>query len=352
MGRRRKKDLHLPKRMYERRGKFYFDSPVTGKWEPLGDDIASALAKYGQLIGPVWSGRTLADVLQRYKSQITPLPLRGRARKRDAIDNEIRTLSRFERLFGHMHQDSLTQQHLYTYIDRRIDEREEFRDLKKPAPSAARHDVRFLRKVLAKGIKWGAGTVNAALNLELEPDPKNERDVTEAEFQAVYALANERMRIAMDLAQNIGQRRGDLLKIRREDLTQEGILIHQGKTRAPVLIEWTEALRAIVARAQALKPDIPRDHLLRTRSGTAYTKDGFNAIWQRLMRKATLPGKDGGPPILAARFKFHDLRAKAATEKADRETDEEAQKLLGHREVKTTRGYIRHKKPTRAKPVR
>lgn len=70
------------------------------------------------------------------------------------------------------------------------------------------------------------------------------------------------------------------------------------------------------------------------------------------MKKATKPGRNGEPAALAARFKFHDLRAKAATDKADLETDEEAQKLLGHREVKTTRGYIRHKKPTRAKPVR
>lgn len=333
--------------MYERRGKFYFDSPVTGKWEPLGDDIASALAKYGQFIGPVWSGRTLSDVLQRYKTQITPLPLRGRQRTKEAIDNEIRTLDRFERLFGHMHQDSLTQQHLYTYIDRRIDEREEFLDLKKPAPSAARHDVRFLRKVLAKGIKWGAGTVNAALNLEMDPDPKNERDVIEAEFQAVYALANERMRIAMDLAANIGQRRADLLNIRREHLTAEGILIRQGKTRQPLLIEWTETLREIVARALALKPDIPRDYLLRNRAGGKYSPRGFGAIWQKLQRKALRKG------VIEARFKFHDLRAKAATEKALETTDEEAQELLGHVDVKTTRrNYIRRQKPKKVTPVR
>lgn len=251
-----------------------------------------------------------------------------------------------------MQQDNLTQLHLYKYMDERIDERPEFIEQKRAAPSAARHDVRFLKKVLAKGIKWGVGTVNAVLGLEFDPDPKNERDVTDAEFDAVYALATERVQIAMELGRNIGQRRGDILKIRREDLTPDGILIAQGKTKARVLIEWTPALRATVDRALALKPDIPRDYVLRSGAGRPYTRDGFNAIWQRLMRKATSPGKNGEPPALAARFKFHDLRAKAATEKADQETEEEAQKLLGHREVKTTRGYIRHKKPTRAKPVR
>jgi len=348
MGRRRKKDLHLPKRMYERRGKFYFDSPVTGKWEPLGDDIAIALAKYGQLIGPLWSGRTLADVFQRYQTQITPLPLRGRARTKEAIDNEIRTIGRFNRLFGHMHQDSLTQQHLYTYIDKRIDEREEFRDLKKAAPSAARHDVRFLRKVLAKGIKWGSGTVNAALNLELDADPKNERDVTEAEFQAVKALANERMQLAMELARNIGQRRADLLKIKpKRDFTPEGILVHQGKTKAPLVIEWTPTLREITDRLMALKPDIPREYLIRNRAGGPYSPRGFGAIWQKLQRKAMRKG------VIESRYKFHDLRAKAATDKADQTTDQEASDLLGHASVRTTqRNYIRHRKPKKVTPVR
>ncbi len=348
MGRRRRSDLHLPKRMYERRGKFYFDSPVTKKWQPLGDDLALALAAYGLLVGPLWSGRTLRDVFQRYKTTITAL-----LKVKGTRETELRTLTRFERLFGHMTQDALTQQHLYKYIDSRIDERPEFVKQKRPAPAAAQHDVRFLRKVLAKGIKWAAGTANAALNLEMDPGPKNERDVTQAEYDAVYALATERMQIAMDLASNIGQRRGDLLSIRiKQDISDDGILIRQGKTGAVVLVEWKPELRATVDRAKALKPQIPREFLLRTRTGGGYTPSGFGANWQRLMAKATKPGKKGEPPVLASRFKFHDLRAKAATDKADAGTVKDAQELLGHQIEKTTRIYVRHHKPTRAKPVR
>lgn len=347
MGRRRRNDLHLPKRMYERRGKFYFDSPITKKWEPLGDDLAAALAAYGRLIGPLWSGRTLSSIFARYKTTITALPLKGRDRTKDAIANEIRTIDRFDKLFGHMTQDALTQQHLYTYIDKRIDERAEFIDQKKSAPSAARHDVRFLKKVLTKGIKWGAGTVNAAINIEMDPDPKNERDVLPEEYEAVYSLANERMKIAMELARNIGQRRGDLLGIRpKRDFTDEGIRINQGKTLAPIVVKWTPTLTATCDRAQALKPDIPKEFLLRNRAGGGYSPRGFGAIWQKLIRKALRKG------VIASRFKFHDLRAMAATEKADATTELEAQDLLGHEDVKTTRGYIRHRKPKIVNPVR
>lgn len=342
--------------MYERRGKYYFDSPTTKKWEPLGEDYAGALAKYGQLAGPLWVGRLLHDVFTRYKTEITPLPIKGRVRAEEAIQHELRTLDRFDRLFGHMHQDSLTQQHLYRYMDERLDERDEFKHLKRKAPSAARHDVRFLRKVLAKGIKWGTGTANAVLGLEFEPDPQDARDVTPEEYQAVYQLASERMQIAMELGDITGQDAQEIRSIRpKTDITDAGILFRRGKTGNAVLIEWTPALRAVVDRALALKPDIPKEYLLRNEEGQQYTRDGFKSLWQKLMRRATAPGKKGEPPALARRFKFKHLRKKAATDVAEQQGETEAQKLLAHSDVKVTRkNYIqpRGRKPVKARPVR
>lgn len=366
MGRRRETNLWLPPRMRFARGKYYFDQPRPvderaraealkakrkykrgSDWIPLGDDYAVALQEYAKYAGPIWSGRTLSDVFTRYKTEITPLAIKGRPRTKEAIENELRTIDRFDRLFGHMRQDSLTQQMLYQYIDKRMDERAELKGQNKLAPSAARHDVRFLKKVLTKGIKWGAGTTNPVINLEFDADPSDLREVTQAEFDAVYAIANERMRVAMDLAANIGQRRGDLLKIREEHITDEGINIDQGKTGAPLIVEWTPALRETVERARAMKPDIPKVYLLRTRTGQPYTSDGFKSIWQRLQRRALKKG------IIQSRFKFHHLRKKAATDKADLTTEEEARDLLGHENVKTTRGkYLTHRKPKKVTPVR
>jgi integrase len=269
---------------------------------------------------------------------------------------EIRTIDRFDRVFGQLLQDSLTQQHLYKYIDERVDEREEFKHLNKPAPSAARHDVRFLKKMLVKGIRWGAGTTNAAVNIEMDSDTASTRDVTPEQYDAVYRLANTRVQIVMDLADIIGQRRGDILGIQpARDFTDEGILILQGKTQKPLLIEWTDALRAIIDRALALKPDIPKQYLIRNLQGQRYTPRGFGAMWQKLMRKVTRPGKNGAPPILAERFKFRDLRRKAATAKAIATTEEEAQDLLAHSDIKTTRKHYLGagtRKPKKVRPVR
>jgi integrase len=169
---------------------------------------------------------------------------------------------------------------------------------------------------------------------------------TEGATQHDYALANTKLQIAMDLASNIGERRGDLLSIRLQDPTDEGIVVHQGKTNAAVLVTWTPALCATIDRALTLPPDIPKEHVLRRRDGRPYTPHGFGTMWQKLMRKALKRG------VIQSRFKFHDLRAMAATEKAMAETEEAAQQLLGHADVRTTReNYIRCKKLKRATPV-
>lgn len=355
MGRRRKRDLHLPKRMYERRGKYYFDSPTTKKWEPLGDDYAAALAAYGRMAGPLWTGRSLHDVFTRYKTEITPLPINGRERDEEAIKNEIRTLERFDRVFGHMHQDSLTQQQLYKYMDERIDERAEFVHLKKKAPSAARHDVRFLKKVLAKGIKWGAGAANPVLTLEFDPDPPDARDVTPDEYAAVYNLANERMQIAMELGDITGQDAQEIRKLRWADIREDGAHFRRGKTGNAVIIERTPALEAVLQRAQLLKPDIPKEYVLRNEQGRPYTKNGFKSLWQKLMRRATSKGKNGEPAALARRYKFKHLRKKAATDVAEQRGVEAAQALLAHSDPKVTdKNYIqpRGRKPKKATPAR
>jgi integrase len=329
MGRRREYDKHLPKRMYERRGKYYFDSPVTKKWEPLGDDIAVAMAKYGQIIGPQWSGRTMADVIDRYRTRVLPLKRSAQTK----ID-QGRELDRLKAWCGHMMPDALTVPMCYRYLEERVTAE------KLPAPVAARHEISLLGHVFTKAIQWGVATVNPVRAMAKQPKNKRTRYVTDAEFEAVRKMANPRIQLAMDLARNVGQRRGDLLRLRKEHFTPEGIVFRQGKTGAGVLVEWTDDLRAIIEAAWKLSPQVPRDYVLRTRQGKPYTARGFSAMWQRVMVKYVATGGEN--------FHFHDLRAKAASEK---DTIEEAAALLGHASTETTKRVYK-RNLTRARPVR
>ncbi len=319
MGRPRKRDKHLPRRMYLVHGAYYFH-PKAGKPVHLGRDLPDALTRYAGLIGTQWEGRTLGDVIDRYRAEVLPLKRSAQTREDQGI-----ALGRLRKAFGHMLPDNVTAQHCYAYQDARRGKNNQ------PVPTAARHEVQLLGHVFAKAIRWGIATRNPARSLDLGPRAAKRRRVTMDQVEQLCSIAGERMRVAIDLAVSTGQRRGDLLNLRREQLTAGGILFKQSKTGAEVLIEWSPDLEAIVARAKALVPQVPGEYLIRKRNGRPYNATGFSSIWQRLMKKIVQAGGE--------RFSFHDLRAVSADGAA---TPEEARDRLGHTDVATTkRHYLR-----------
>lgn len=323
MGRRRTRDRHLPQRVYLDHGTHWF-RPKIGKPVNLGRDFAEALSKYAALIHSSWSGRTLGDVIDRYRIDVLPLKRSEKTRR-----NEGDALTRLKGVFGHFHPDNVTQQLLYQYADRRRKPDRKTGSME-PAPEAARHELGLLGHVYKKAIHWGVATVNPVRGMEKAERKDRRPAVPIEEVERVRSLADERMRVAIDLAVCLGPRRGDLLALRRSNLTDAGIAYVQGKTKRPQLIEWSDDLRAIVARAKALKPQVPGDYLLRTRSGQPYTAAGFSANWQRLMKRHV---KEGGQ-----RFTFHDLRSVSAD---GAETLEEARDRLGHASAETTQRFYR-----------
>jgi integrase len=204
--------------------------------------------------------------------------------------------------------------------------------------AASKDSRRGVTGIGTKAIRWGIATKNPAQGLELGPRSKKRAQVSLDQVEAVKALTNERMRAAIDLAVMIGQRRGDLLTLKWENVTDGGISVEQSKGGARLLIEHSADLDAVLGRLKVLKPDIPREYLIRKRNGRPYSPRGFTAIWQRLMAKHV---KAAG-----VRFTFHDLRSVSADGAA---TPEEARDRLGHASVETTkRHYLRG--VTKAKP--
>ena len=152
MGRRRRHDKHLPQRVYLNHGTYWF-RPKDARAVNLGRDLASALARYGQLIHGQWSGRTLGDVIDRYRIDV--LPLKSPKTRR----NEGDQLTKLKAVFGDMYPDDVTAQQLYRYADQRR------RPDGQPAPEAARHELALLGHVYSKAIRWGSqqSTLSGAL---------------------------------------------------------------------------------------------------------------------------------------------------------------------------------------------
>jgi len=340
MGRRRKRDKHLPARVYLDHGAYFFrpkESKPGGerpKAVHLGRELPEALAKYAAIIGTQWSGHTLGDVIDRYRLEV--LPTKAEKTQKDQGPE----LDRLKKWCGHFLPQNLTKQLCYKYMDNRRDKHG------KKVPVAARHEIALLGHVFEHAIKWGVtGVANPVRDLDYGKRKGKRRQVTLEEVEAVKALCrDERIRLAIDLAVIIGQRRGDLLTVNRSQFTDKGIRVGVSKTQdsgvAAIDMEWSEELRDIMERSKRLTPHIPNDYIIRTKKGKPYTGSGFYSIWQRLMAKHV---KNGGK-----HFTFNDLRSVSADAAA---TVEEARDRLGHTSTATTQRWYR-RAPTKAKPAK
>lgn len=154
------------------------------------------------------------------------------------------------------------------------------------------------------------------------------RYITDAEFNAVRALAPVKVQIMMDLAYLTGQRQGDLLDLRWDRVLPEAILFVQSKTKKKLGVRITPRLRRVLQRAAIQPPFQPRTHVIRTYKGTPYTHDGFRVYWQRTMDDAMARG------VISERFTFHDIRAKCASDSKDLHA---ASMLLGHQSITMTK---------------
>lgn len=135
-----------------------------------------------------------------------------------------------------------------------------------------------------------------------------------------------------------GQRISDVLKLRAQDCADDGILVDQGKTGAPLLIEWDDELRTLVDDCFTDRDRI--GHLLVQSTGKRYTYAGVRSAWVRAMARAGIED-----------LHIHDLRGEAGARIADTMGPYAAQTLLGHKSVTMTEGYIRGKTRRKATPA-
>jgi len=202
----------------------------------------------------------------------------------------------------------------------------------------------MLRQVMAfaalEGLREGYNPIDNVPTMTLKA---RKRWVTDAEIAALKAGALEgRNGIALvhmiDLALLTGQRIGDLIKLRWQDVTKDGIFFQQEKTKERLLISWSPALRkAIKACEQGDKIGF----VLRTQSGKGFRYSGIRSSWNRACVRAGIDDMN-----------IHDLRGRAGMDAKDGGGLESAKALLGHKSIKMTELYVDGKAPRVAKPSR
>lgn len=322
MGRKRKNRLDLPQRVYFRHGAYYFVRP-DGTWTPLGRDFRKAMAEWARIAEITGPANTLRDVFDRYEREVLP------HKAPSTQQTQLKEMGRLRAVFGQMRPADVTAQDVYAYMDAR------------GAKVRANREKALLSHVFSFAIRWGIVADNPCRHVKRHTERPRDRYVEDAELLAFANAAGDFLAAYLGLKYLIGQRKGDMLRIRLSDLTDEGISVTQGKTGKRLVFTWTPDLRAAVDAVKALPRPIRGLYLFCTRTGQSYTTSGFDSIWQRKMR-AALAGN-----VLAERFHEHDIRAKTATD-----DPLQAQRRLGHKTRAMTDAYIKVRQIERVEPLK
>lgn len=287
----------LAPRVYWKHGSYWYVTP-SRKWVRLGSTEREA---YARLAEQNAADGTMGAIIDRYVREVLPrkAPKTRKDQQKQAVN--------LKKAYGHMLPSELTANDVWTVYEARA---------RKHLASANREHS-LLSSVLKHAAMWGAVRDTSAARIARFQEPKRRRYVTDGEFLRVYRMSPLAVRVAMRLARLTGQREGDVLGIKRTQLTKSGIEFEQRKTGKRLLVEWTPSLRSAIRFAGRLPLDgnVSTFYVIHKRDGQRYTLDGFRAIWQRVQRRF----QDSG----AQRFTFHDLRRKTGSESTDG-------KLLGH----------------------
>ncbi len=326
MGRPRKHNRHLPERMFQRRGAYYF--VAQGKWHPLGREYGAALMKYAALVGTPATMRTVKDAVWGY--------IEHRRSKLAAatLDGYARSAANLCEVFGQLALSDITPAMVYRYLS-------------DSGTVQANRDKALLSAAFTHARNSGALTGSdptKGLHYRNEEKPR-QRYVTDEEMATLVAAASPKLACIARFIELTGMRQSDALRVRMEDMDAEGIHYTAGKTGKRLVVLWSPELQSVVEDSRKLWRRFGREWLFESRPKGRhakrgigpYTTSGLRSLWRTARAKAGVPD-----------VRLHDLRGKAGS---DVETQGDAQRLLGHADGKVTARHYR-RKPDRVKPVR
>lgn len=332
MGRRRTNNIGLPPHMHLKHGAYYFVGRDK-KWIRLSEDKALALSKWAELEGETPFPKdiekpikgSVGELITRYMIEIAPrkAPSTYKGNKIEAEN--------LKKVFFKVQAHAVLPTHIAKYLDKRG----------QTSPVRANREISLLSHKFSYGMRWGALNSNPCLGVAKHKEKGRDRYIRDIEFKSVKSIASELIAIVMDFAYITALRKGDILSLRLDQITDEGIWVKQSKTGAKQLYEWSIGLHEVVNRAKALKRPIRGLYLFCNRQGKPYTDAGFKAMWNRVQVKWAEQGGN--------RFTFHDIRAKALTDAKNLGMD--AQTLAGHSSAAMTEHYIKQREFKKVTPL-
>ncbi|BBP76463.1 integrase [Pseudomonas sp. Ost2] len=345
MARKKSANLDLPPRMIRRirtlkSGKvltcyYYCGKTPEGKRveTPLGTDLDEAKVEWARLDRKaVPKPAHLMDRLfDEYEARVMP------GLKKGTRDDYTKGLKKLREAFSGAPVEAITTQVLAQYRDGRT------------AKVRANRELALLSTIFTHAREWGFTTqANPCLGLRRNKEVPRDFYAGEAVWDAVYAVAPQELKDAMDLAYLTGQRPSDVIKTSSLDLNNGFLSIIQGKTEKRLRIrlhdgESESALSRFIDELLERKnrSGIKNSILITNQSGLRMSYPMLRNRWDEAREKAASMARADGDEELAAtirKFQFRDIRPKAASEIED---IGRASRLLGHSKEEMTKKVYR-----------
>ena len=194
-----------------------------------------------------------------------------------------------------------------------------YRDKLAATPVTANNLMRVLSTMLNFGVERGLIKENPIKDLKkLKVQSEGWKPWTDEQLEHFARLGEGAPRIAFMLALYTGQRRGDILKIRWDQIRDGRLHLTQAKTGKPLVIPIHAKLRVELEMWKASRK-VTGQVIVHRENGRPYTDDGFGTIWTREQDR------------LGIKAPFHGLRKNATIALIEAGcTPQEAQAITGH----------------------
>lgn len=312
MSRPRKKDKHLPPCVYFKHGAFHYVK--RGIWTWLAETLPDALAKYSELFEtPKGSMDGIVNhAFEALKPNLSPATIK---------QYEL-AAKKIKKMLQQFQPHQVKPVHVAA-----------IKKALKDTPNMCNRILSFGRQVFDYALEeqLPGMEINPFVGIKRHKEHKRDRLISQVEYELIYDEAGERLQVIMDLLIRTGQRITAVLRIRRSDLTEDGIRFPKHKTDGKGVVKWTPELHAVVDRALAMHGKVPRVTLLFGKKSKAPNYRSVKYQWDEACEAAGVEDAH-----------IHDLRAVAGTKAEEQGLDPQA--LLMHASRQNTERYLRSKK--------
>lgn len=283
--------MALPRGVHVKAGRYYLVRQ--NRWIALSRLTEGLEALFHSLaeVAPVSVPKTVADLLMHYvaggMSELAPITRKGYTRACAVV---------LVPTFGHMPVNALTESHVARFLETRKEAG--------VGPSGNRERA-TLSAAYEFGLRRGFVERNPCRGVRRNKETPRRHYVRNETLRAEIDSAPDQYAELLSAAYLSGIRQGDLIALKRENLTRDGIEFTESKTKRQRLVEWSPTLRTIcdaaMQRADAIALHMKRPaptRVFTNRFGQPWTKWAVQSQRRRQTHK----------------FRFHDLRGKAASD--------------------------------------